>query len=278
MPGELPLQFQYLSQRILGELHNALEARRPNWRMDSVQLGGKIVPMSGTYKRSPGNDASLELMAQRVTAGVSDQTGSVLYPGNFIRVEMPMVWGVMNWKVPDDELAADPRQNIRSDVAWLYGEAQSNEGLVALVLLGSTDNFLEYSAPPRESPAWRASSFTGALSMLQRLATCSVARVNDSIVVTQGVDDVFAPHGDHTSEAKLMERMIDLSRETAKWAEGNAVLDMLIGTFYSFDNFSIQRRDRHGRRFDEEFRAVVYGTPIWAGFPSPKRDQRVVRF
>jgi hypothetical protein len=88
-----------------------------------------------------------------------------------------------------------------------------------------------YSAPPREAPAWRASSFTGALSMLQRLATCSVARVNDSIVVTQGVDDVFAPHGDHTSEVKVMERMIDLSRETAKWAEGNAVLDMLIGTF-----------------------------------------------
>lgn len=148
-----PATYIYLSQRLLRERYQQHVAQQPDHRL-APQFRPPLFTFGLEQRHDPDNPFWL---ARQVTNAVRDLTGSLSYPGPYVRAEMPITWSVL------------PVFGGRYRVAWLSGIAEEPEGSVFVALVGSLHNYIGVSYPEMDQAlrGWWPSSAEGLRGILK---------------------------------------------------------------------------------------------------------------
>jgi len=117
---------------------------------------------------------------------------------------------------------------------------------VAVVLLGSPENFLGYNPPETATHGWRTSSDPMIMQLIQ-----------------EGLEE----EPDKFTDSDLLANAVDLSRDSIEAGRGvaRAKLEALFRVRLFGENISLE----HGQLL----RSILVGTPLWVAHPRPLSSQ-----
>jgi hypothetical protein len=244
-----PRQYIYLSRRLLTERYQQYIANRG--MQSKVSLGAKTPIGSINIQGRDVDPDNLYQLANVVTEAVRDNTGSLLYPGIYVRAVLDLTWGVVNFVDPFDE------------VAWFYGQQDAGEevepdspyGSIFVVLCGSVGNYLGYVPGTNlgSQQRWQPSTPDYMRQVVQRYGfddadgtteiDRSLAMLNSAYSISMGLRP-----GNLLSEARL-----EVLFQVHHYAEG------------------VEVQASRGSRLS--CRTVLVGSPLWVAtaLPEPER-------
>jgi hypothetical protein len=235
-PDKNEPQFVYVSKRLLDDLYKQHVSSKRGSRLDSVSVAGTGV--SGRIKTAqPDNEYWL---AREVTKIVQDNTGSLLYPGKYVKCELEMT------------RATIPFSEERTTVAWFEGERETEEGSIFVALCGSVQN-LRGAAPPTELKGhWFPSSAEGLTQVVRAFG--------------RGNND---PRQFLRAEPEELPGLFSFAygkarSPTATYRIETRRLEMVFEVFYELDHAKVPKAP------DSYLRHAYFGTPLWAAIPAPK--------
>jgi hypothetical protein len=250
--GRMPVQYFYLGERLLRELYGFFEVNNPSWRSELLELTLPVV--KAQLQRRP-SVANLAWVARKVTPALSDHTGTALYPGEYVRDELDMTWGVL------------PQGADKRLIAWFYSFTRTDEGLVFVALCGSVGNYLDYHGSPGDWSGWYPSSLRGMSEVVSALA----GDKEDYDAVQAIAGKVFTDTDERFSRefSTLVQEAFEISRAInrdidlngAQFLVGQGRCELLFRVFQAYSNIRV-----HG----VELRSAIVGAPVWVA-PAPPR-------
>lgn len=228
----MPRLFIYLSKRLLVETYHQLEASRPGWKLDpKLRFTGVEITLG---RREPSIE-NLVWLAQKVTEAVSDQTGTVAYPGAYVRGRMPLT------------CAAVPEK-----AAWMHSAFDIEEGPAFVALCGSVYNYRGYSPGDQaDFKGWYPSDLMG---MRETMESLTANHSKSWVLRTKGNANV-------REGAISIENALAISRwvppECVIYQENLEVL---------FEVFVHESHTLNG------IRSALLGAPLWVATPLPQAN------
>ncbi|MFI6232734.1 DUF7019 family protein [Micromonospora sp. NPDC050784] len=233
-----PQTYIYISRRIVRNIFDQHEAYSRGVGLDvTAKIPG--VDLKASARRRENNDYWL---ARQVTEMISDNTGTLLHPGMYVRARMEVTW------------AEVPFLEGGHRVAWLSCFADTEEGPAFAGLCGSLGNFEGYSAGENDRPrGWYPSAPVG---MARLVSSFSGDRedVSEAASWAGGTDP-----GDAIRTALTISSTLGSGH-----IAGRAELDVLFQAFSWLEY----------PQGDGQIRAAMIGTPIWAVTCPPLPDLR----
>lgn len=232
-----PIDYHYLSRRLLTELRDYEEAVRAprSWRF---RLGLPSAGVeTGSSERDPDN---LHALARRSSQLVSDNTGDLERPGRWFQAQLPLRYGVF-----DTHLGWSG-----GEVAIFSGTATSaeDEQETRLVLIGSASNLVGYR-PKQEGSGFHPSAISGLYALLD-----AIREQNDpEVMLDYRIDDLELPPTARAAAA------VQLAAGGARTALGT--MTFLARTMLELDQVPLAGR-AHAR--------VLIGAPLWVATPPPQ--------
>jgi hypothetical protein len=132
-------EYLVISERLIQELVD--RAAKAGKELQNLQLRP---PLTGLTIGKRSSDGNYHRMAEEVTEAVSDETGTLEWPGTYIGARLGLDGWLFSFEAE------------RTPVVWLVAEHEDN----LLVACGSARNVIGYEAP-RQYPGWRPSSADG---------------------------------------------------------------------------------------------------------------------
>lgn len=233
-----PVHFRYISRRLVKEIVQQHEATRPRVKV-SFSLPLRAIGLT-LIRRDP-DYLNLFDLTRRATEGIENLTGTVEFPGKYVRSELDITPGyftvLMGW-----------RDRSHVDIAAMMTRTHVEDvGSVLVGLFGSISNYM-WRVPKSEDFGEIPSDVTGLYEILDRTAengdpTLDAERVEHEV-------DVIPESRADTVLRLLGDRFKGFRRER---------LDLLIEVFYCFDDYSFG-----GCHFDR----VLIGAPVWVATPA----------
>ncbi|MEO6703796.1 MAG: SAVMC3_10250 family protein [Jatrophihabitantaceae bacterium] len=232
-----PIDYHYLSRRLLTELRKYEEAVRPprSWRL---RLGLPWAGVeAGSAERDPDN---LQALARRSGQLVADNTGDLEIPGRWFQGGIPLRLGIL-----------DTRQIwYGGEVAIFSGASISTEDgqETRLVLVGSASNLVGYRTK-QDVSGFYSSSFYGLYALLD-----AIREPNDpKIMVDHQMENLQISPTDHAAAAAdLAGRGLQLDLGT---------VEFLAQTMLEVDDVPLARGEQA---------RVLIGAPLWVATPPPQ--------
>ena len=251
MSKQLPRTFLFLGRRLIRELYSQLEAKRPRWKLNEMQFKPPVLPLEASFTKTQPSEENWYWMAERVTEALEEDTGTVLDPGLYVRAEMTIAWGAVSGWI-------DP-----GEVAWFFGQAETEEGLAYVTLFGSVENFNGYRPKsPGTWSGWTPSSDKGIQDAIRSLSP-DVGTAGRRLQV--GAESRQVPRrplrGSEVSRIQLSENLENSLRASqillnSGYADGLSTKETL---FRVADYIPCSR----------ETPCIFLGTPIWVADPLP---------
>jgi hypothetical protein len=256
MPGlnadRMPVQYFYFSERLLRDLYGFFEVKNPSWRAQMLELTLPVV--KAQLQRQP-SVANLAWVASKVTPALSDHTGTALYPGEYVRDELDMTWGVL------------PQGVDKRLIAWLYSFERTEEGLVFVGLCGSVANYLDYHGSLGEWSGWYPSSLRG----MNEVVTALTGEKEDYDAVQAVAGKIFTDTDERFSRefSTLVQEAFETSRAInsdidlggADFLVGQGRCEIMFRVFQSYTNIEI-----HGIKL----RSAIVGAQVWVAPARPR--------
>ena len=237
-----PVDFRYISKRLVHEIVQQDDAARGPWRLDSAGAAATSIGV-GLRKRSPDYGNLFDL-ARRSTEAVRDNTGTLDVGGKYVR-------GDIHLKLCDFQVLMGWKDvgNVRIAAVLHDGIASSGER-VFVGLFGSVGNYVwNGSRPKEEPPGLTPSDVTGLYTILEAAHEAGDPRLRRRFVKDDArLDDVqrCALAYDFTEHARPYEEATFSFLARAYWHLHDVLLDGV------------------------PFETVLLGTPIWIATPEPK--------
>jgi hypothetical protein len=235
-----PVDFRYISKRLVTEIVQQSEAARGPWRL-ALSLTLKVVSI-GLTKRDL-DYRNKYLLCLKATEAVRDRTGTLADPGEYVRTELDIQMGYVTvyrgWQ---------HRTRVRIAAMFAVVPVAGIES-VLVALFGSESNYT-WKRPADNGDSGIPSDVDGLCGLLDATREPSDPQVTGHFL------DWDPGHNDY-SRADTVVRLLHDRHESI----GVRSLDVLAKVFYCFDDFSFGRA-HYGR--------VLIGAPIWAATPAPK--------
>lgn len=244
-----PRNYTYISRRLVRNGVNQDRAARSDWSLQKINIDTKV---AGRYEigkdAPPGNDYWL---AQQFTALVSDNTGTLAAPGEYVRLIGSFRHGMLPVLMPT------------RDVAWFDASIQENAGekSTLIVLCGSPDNFIDfYAIPDRQRSGWYPSSVNGMDEILNAFANEKSGP--DQVADGQQLESL-------TLESRRpIVNSASTIREVFRGLKDSQEFEVLFKVFYDIE---LDAED-----YSDDFRRLVCGTPIWVASPAPRSNPELL--
>lgn len=235
-----PVDFRYISTRLVKEIVQQHEAARSHWRF---RLGLQAQALAiGLVHLDPDYANKLDL-CRRATEAVSDYTGTLAQPGEYVREELDIVTGfltvLMGWE-----------KSTHVEIAAMQAVVDVPEvGTTLVALFGSASNYSGRRPRPSE-PGEIPSDVDGLYGLLE-----ATREARDPVIQKDRLWD-DARHSPE-SRADLVVRLA----ETRFRGFASRRLDILMRVFTSVDAY------QWGSTCYDR---VLIGAPVWAATPAPR--------
>jgi Family of unknown function (DUF7019) len=221
-------EYVVISERMIQELVD--RSANAGIKIDAVQLRP---PFTAVNLRKGDPSVNYPLLAERVTEVLSDQTGSLEYPGEYIGLRAHFSGWLFSFEAE------------RTPVVWLASLDEAS----LVVLCGSGRNVLGYDAP-KQYPGWRPSSAGGLAE----------------VVATLRKKDPKSLIGYQADERKQEEMADDAAWFTSGLMQHNPgpeideELDVLFKPYVYVEGFA----GRYITGLELAYERVIIGAPLWA--------------
>jgi hypothetical protein len=201
------VELKYYSRRLTRQIVDQDAAARRN-RLRKISFGIPSTGVAAEFGRSEIDRANPYDLVRRATTAVSDNTGSLISPGAYVRATLDLSWNavpvLMGWE-----------RAISVPVACFFADVEVDEiGGVFVGLFGSAANFLGV-AEPEYSGGWMPSEVDGLYQMLDDTTEPEDPRVSAK----------FLGWDRDTSSAKRIRSAVTLFQHTA--LPGRELMDVL---------------------------------------------------
>lgn len=232
-----PVEFHYLSKRLLTDLVQHDDAARPR---SKLSFDFRVRWFGLHVERTPPDFTNFRDLAMRSTELVRDNTGTLDVPSYFIHDYLDLHHGVFS-----------PHMGWHGHVASYRGETTDSKGVpVFLALFGSASNVAGRRPRDEDTSDYYPSDMTGLYAYLD-----SIREPEDpEIDVDYRLDDL----------GSTQETLADLAMQHSR---GGATLD--IGPHEFLARVLIHHEHHRSRGGDFTGRVIV-GTPIWIATPKPR--------
>lgn len=246
-----PARFFYLSDRLLRDLYNSLEISHPKWRAELLELTFPSVAKVQIKPQNRPTPENLAWVARKVTPAMSDEIGSVLYPGAeyIIAYDLDMVW------------CALPQGPDKRQIAWFYSFSETEEGPVFVALCGSVGNYLDYHESSADWSGWYPSSMQGMSEVVAALAD----KDEDYDAIKEAAEKVYldAPSRYSGEIPTLVQESFEVSKAVNEEMRRRRLPSSDSGPCtILFKRFAYERDVRIG---GVDLRAAIVGAPVWVG-------------
>lgn len=230
-----PVDFRYISSRLVYQIVQQDQARRPAWRLRTVSLLHGIL---GFQRDAPDRDNEFALCRQ-ATEAVRDWTGTISeYRSRYIREQFDLTMGfmtvLMGWETVSNVEIAVMKAEVNDPDA----------GKVLVALFGSASNY-RGRKPVTDGLAEIPSDVDGLYGILER--------TRESVDPQIGYDELDRDIG-HSPDSRA-DTAVRLLGERFKGFKQRR-LDVLMQTFCFVEDI-------------EPYDLVILGAPIWVATPEP---------
>jgi len=219
----------YTSKRLLQDLYKQHISGERGARLDSLAAAGFG---GGGRLKTPQPDNEYWLLRQ-VTDAVRDNTGTLLFPGRYVKCTVMTTWA----EVPFNQESAT--------VAWLEADADTEEGPVFIALCGSRAN-LHGTRPDELRGGWFPSSAEGLAEIVR-----AFGRGNN--------DPRKFLRADKDELPVLLQTAHGIAQKpTSTFRIDTRELEILFEVFYTKEHIDLK---------GTYYRRAFFGTPLWAATP-----------
>lgn len=234
-----PVDFRYVSKRLVNEIVQQSEATRRRWRL-TLSLNLKVVSIG--LAKGDIDYRNKYLLCRTATDVVRDLTGTLTYPGEYVRAEFGIRMGYLTvyrgWQ---------QRTHVRI-AAMLSVVSVGDVGSVLVALFGSESNYT-WMRPADNDRSEIPSDVDGLYGLLNAARELSDPQIEEHFL------EGDPGHNDY-SRADLVVRLLHDRYE----GFGVRRLDVLAKVFHCVDDYSYG-----GSHYDR----VLIGSPVWAATPVP---------
>ena len=235
-----PVDFRYISSRLVSEIVQQAEAARTNRRL-SASLNIQLLSLAVSKRDLDYRNKFL--LCQEAAAAVADHTGSLEFPGAYVRQEIELEMGfltvLMGWK-----------KKTHVTIASLLGTVPvDGVGQVLVALFGSDANYT-WKRPKENDLSEIPSDVDGLYGLLDATREASDPEIEDHFLDRD-------PGHDDKSRVDLV---VGILRDRYKGYK-KVRLDVLAKVFYCVDEFSLG---------EDHYDRVIIGSPVWAATPMPR--------
>ena len=235
-----PVDFRYISNRLVTEIVRQSEAMRRRWK-PSLSLSLKIGWIGLT--KLDLDYQNKYLLCRAATEAVRDQTGTLADPGEYVRAELNIQMGYLT-------VYRGWRDLTHVKIAALLTVVPVDDlGSVLVALFGRAFNYT-WMRPPDNDRGEIPSDVDGLYGLLNATREPSDPQIEEHFLERD------PGHNDH-SRADLIVRLLHDRYEG--FVERR--LDVLAKVFHSVDDYS------YG---GSHYERVIIGSPVWAATPLPK--------
>ncbi len=234
-----PTNFRYISRRLVKEIVQQHEAMRSR---TSKTYSFAFKPIGLAITRRDPDYLNLYDLARRATDAVSDMTGTVAEPAEYVRAELDITPGFLT--VHQGWTTAS---NV--DIAAMMTKYDDRSlGRVFIALFGSASNYTG-RRPKDDGLAESPSDVAGLYEILDR-----TSERRDPVLDRDYVED----SGD-VDERDRIDLVIRIRDDRFKGYKEER-LNILMEVFYRLDDYT------YGEHYDR----ILIGAPVWAATPLPK--------
>lgn len=234
-----PVDFRYVSSRLVKEIVEQSEATRGRWRPRFL-LNLRVVSIG--LAKGDIDYRNKYLLCRMATDAIRDRTGTLAYPGEYVRTEIGIRMGYLTvhqgWR---------ERTNVKI-AAMLSVVSVGDVGSVLVALFGSASNYM-WMRPANNDHNEIPSDVDGLYGLLNAASELSDPQIEEHFLE-------WDPRHDDRSRADLV---VGVLRDQYERFRG-CRLDVLARVFHCIDDYSYG-----GLHYDR----VLIGSPVWAATPGP---------
>ncbi|MER7246179.1 hypothetical protein [Kribbella sp. NPDC000426] len=255
-----PVDVKYCSRRLVRQIVQQDAAPRRKW-LKGIGISAGVAPagISADLGPSEADHGNLYDLVRRATAAVSDNTGTLASPGEYVRTTLDVTWGAipvhMGW---------ERAQNVR--VASFFANAEvAGVGGVFLGLFGSATNFLGI-AQDEYRGGWMPSEVEGLYQILD-----DTSEPGDPEVSTEFI------HWDQDLDSESRIHSAVTLYQTAS-AHGGGAVELLFKPYLTAHDVDLSFHGLRSHDKSGRYGLVMLGAPIWVSTPLPGADRTALPF